>query len=152
MDCPKSHAKCKASCCGSCPIPADIFYRNQDKIVTKPIKLTEHYGPDILDDLQADPYKDIGQRPDKLFILPVTESLKCCFLNEDLSCNIYEDRPLICRKYGDETHPMMTCPYQSKEGRCRTRQETRSILRKNEKYVAGYLDKLAVLYGKDGKE
>ena len=130
MDCSKSHSKCKASCCGCFPMPKEIFERNKDKIVTHPIETKEMNGPDLAEDLSLEVLgKDIAT------ILPITPNLKCVFLKEDYSCNIYEDRPRLCRKFGDETHPCMTCVYQDKNGRCRSRQETRYLNRKMDKYT-----------------
>jgi Fe-S-cluster containining protein len=63
--------------------------------------------------------------------LLLTEDRRCVFLNDDLSCNVYEDRPWVCKKYGDESCSFMTCPFQSKEGRIRSRQERRKIEREN---------------------
>ena len=119
MDCKKCHLKCKAICCGITPIPKDIWEKNQDKVITMPDELLEMDGPDV-DGLEKD------------FIIPKTSSGKCTFLNEDYSCNIYADRPPICRKFGDESHIYLTCLYQSKEGRIRSRQEKREITRKFE--------------------
>jgi Fe-S-cluster containining protein len=64
-----------------------------------------------------------------LMVIPLTEDGYCPFLNKDLTCNIYEDRPSVCQKYGTERHSTLRCPYQDKNGRTRSRQETRKILR-----------------------
>lgn len=133
MDCKSCHSRCKADCCGITPMPLAIFDRNKDKIVQNPERVERFDGPDISDELNMpsisemkDPSKNVQM------VLPVTKNLKCCFLNEDLSCNIYEDRPNICRKFGDESHVYMTCVFQSKDGRIRGRQERRNLVRKCE--------------------
>lgn len=124
MDCKKSHAQCKAQCCHVCAIPEAIFERNIEKIV-RPIKeIRRGAGPVIPLDLQK-----LDLKSEEILVVPITQDMKCCFLNEDLNCNIYEDRPNICRKFGDESHIFMTCSYQSKDGRCRSRQERRMIER-----------------------
>ena len=130
MDCSKSHSKCQASCCGIVPIPKEIYDRNKDKIITQPAEIKEFSGPDL--DENLDMRIDV---PNIDIVVPITKNLRCPFLNvdTDLSCNIYEDRPRICRKFGDETHPQMTCIFQDKNGRCRSRQETRMLTRKLEK-------------------
>lgn len=121
MDCTKCHSRCLAECC-SCtsPIPKDIYERNKDKIVTQPLEIMESEGT--------------GQDgKSEIAIVGLTEYRQCMFLNPDLSCNIYEDRPWICKKFGDESHPLLTCSHQSKDGRIRSRQERRAIERTNMK-------------------
>lgn len=36
---------------------------------------------------------------------------KCPFLRDDYKCNIYDRRPEICRKFGDGSHPLLTCQF-----------------------------------------
>lgn len=36
---------------------------------------------------------------------------KCPFLRADCKCNIYEHRPALCRRFGDGSHPLLTCHY-----------------------------------------
>lgn len=142
MDCKACHAQCKAACCGMCPMPLDLFERNKDKIVQHPQKVQLWQSPDVKGDLSMpslQEMKDVSNNID--MVLPITKNMKCCFLNEDYSCNIYEDRPNICRKFGDESHIYMTCCYQSKDGRIRSRQERRSL----ERQCEGATDKLAVI-------
>lgn len=119
MDCSKCHSRCLAECCScSVPISKDIYERNKHKIVTQPIEIieTEGYGLDIKNEKA---------------IVALTKHHQCIFLNEDLSCNIYDDRPWLYKKFGNETHPFLTCSHQSKEGRIRSRQERRAIERKS---------------------
>lgn len=112
FDCKKMHPKCKAQCCGIVPIPKEIYDANKDKLV-RPIV-------NLLDVVIA--------------YIPVTEDHYCPFLNEDLSCNIYEERPEVCKKFGDESHKMLICPYLDKNGKERSRQFMRSERRNIEKY------------------
>ena len=51
----------------------------------------------------------------------------CPFLGLDDKCTIYHDRPAVCRKFGDESTILMTCRYQSADGRIRDRAERRRI-------------------------
>jgi Fe-S-cluster containining protein len=113
FDCKKIHPKCKAACCGVVPIPRDIYFANQDKIVREPKETI-----------------DLGD-----IVISHTDDLYCVFLNSDLSCNIYDQRPLICRKFGDESHPMMCCSFMDKDGRERSRQAKRRIERQSEKFI-----------------
>jgi Fe-S-cluster containining protein len=125
MDCKKCHEQCKAACCTVFFIPKEIFDRNLDKIVTQPEKIDVVEDVFLIEDLVEGREKP---RP-RLHIVAHTEDLKCCFLNKDLSCNIYEDRPYVCRKFGDESNITMTCSFQAKDGRIRSRQERRKLER-----------------------
>lgn len=113
FDCKKMHPKCKAGCCGIVPIPKEIYDRNKDKINRVPANVI---------DMQTD-------------YLPLTLDAYCPFLSDDLQCNIYDDRPPLCRKFGDESHPMLFCPYLDKEGKERSRQQRRQIERNSEKVM-----------------
>ena len=42
-------------------------------------------------------------------MLPVTEDNYCVFLNKDKKCEIYDDRPQLCRDYG--ARKLMPCPF-----------------------------------------
>lgn len=90
------------------PMERVIFNRNFDKILRPIVKLMD-LTPDM--------------------VLPITEGGKCAFLQEDLGCAIYHDKPSICEKFGDETHIQMTCAYQTKDGEARTKKETQKINR-----------------------
>lgn len=105
FDCKSIHHRCKAGCCGVFPIPSDIFNRNKEKMVRTPEELLES----------------------KDFVIPVTADNFCVFLNQDLSCNIYDDRPDICREFGNESHPALCCPYLDKEGRKRSGRDRRRV-------------------------
>jgi Fe-S-cluster containining protein len=137
------HHKCKAECCSVCPIPKDIWDRNQDKIVRQPTEIIDlgmmpdPYECQKLQHLPLDnsQYKEksILFSPDdfvnKHFIQPITKDMMCPFLNADYTCNIYDDRPGVCRDFGNETHPDLTCSYQDKDGKERSRQESRKLKR-----------------------
>lgn len=127
MDCSKCHHKCQSECCAIFPMPANTFYENQDKIVTQPEEIKQFMGPEVTEDLSI-------EKKEILHILPLTKDNRCCFLNKDLSCNIYENRPTVCRKFGDETNVYLKCTWQSKDGRMRSRQERRSIEREIDKH------------------
>lgn len=121
FECTRHHPKCKALCCRVAPIEKEIFERNIDKIVRPTDRYFEFEGTDPL------------SKKKLLLVLPITEDGYCPFSNKDLTCNIYEDRPDVCRKYGTEVHTTMCCPYQDKNGRERSRQESRKILREADK-------------------
>jgi Fe-S-cluster containining protein len=73
-------------------------------------------------------YDPIEQKEVEL-VMPFTKDGYCPFLNKDYTCNIYDDRPAVCQRYGSEERSCLRCPYQDKDGRTRSRQESRSILR-----------------------
>jgi hypothetical protein len=109
FDCKKQHPKCKAICCGCMDFPKEFWERHQDKVVREPIKIIEDSS--------------------NTRVLPITASGYCSFLMDDYQCNIYEDRPNVCREYGNESSIDMSCPYLKKDGTSRSRQERRSIQR-----------------------
>ena len=104
FQCKKYHPICKANCCGVVPIPRSLWQRKQHAI-QRPIK-------DIFKGEAKN--KATGKREN--IVIPITEDHHCPFLKKDLSCAIYEDRPPLCKKYGDDSHPLMTCPMQDKHG------------------------------------
>lgn len=110
FDCKSMHHKCKAECCrGAIDFSKEFWERNQHKVITKPI--------------------DILEFPNGQYIIPKTESGYCSFLREDYQCNIYEERPDMCKNYGDESVLNMSCPYIKKNGEERSRQHRRAIQR-----------------------
>ncbi len=113
FDCKKMHSKCKAQCCGVVPIPKDVYEKNQDKIVRKPHLLI-----------------DAGVN-----VIPITKDAYCPFLTEKLDCNIYDDRPTICRKFGDETHPMLCCPCLDKNGKIRSKKNQNIMEIKSKEFL-----------------
>lgn len=135
LDCKKMHHKCKAACCGMCPIPADIYNRNLDKIVEQPISTEYARQPDLEDCNGEMAVSKIKSCKEIGYVIPITKSLKCCFLNKDYTCNIYDDRPFLCRKYGDESHHLMSCPWLDKNGKERTRAERRRLDNPKSKFV-----------------
>lgn len=118
FNCHKLHHKCKAECCSICPIPGDVWVRNVSKINRHPERIID------LGTL-SDPHDKI----EKHFIQPITKDGMCPFLNDDYTCNIYDDRPGVCRDFGNETDPDLICAYQDKDGNVRSRQETRNLQR-----------------------
>ena len=145
FDCKKMHSRCKAECCSICPIPKDIWDRNSQKVVTtceEVIDLGVRPDPHQCKKLELLPnenniheFKAQAKNFTEYdfvnvhFVLPVTKSGMCPFLNEDYTCNIYDDRPGVCRDFGNESHPDLACSYQTKHGTERSRQECRKLKR-----------------------
>lgn len=95
-------SKCKASCCYNVPHTKYTLNTNKKNIVNPIIRLLEQEA------------KDNDGR--KLY-LPVTDNSfknnKCPFLRGDCRCNIYDNRPWVCRMFGtppkDETSKLLRC-------------------------------------------
>jgi hypothetical protein len=113
FDCKKMHPKCKAECCGIVPIPKETFEKHKDKIKDISLAIID------LDD----------------HVVFETNNHYCPFLSDDLQCKIYEDRPPICRKFGDESHPLMCCPVLDKNGKERTDKERKKVTKSAEKFI-----------------
>jgi len=98
-------------CCGIVPIPTNVWNKSKDKInkAIKQVHVSES------------------------FVFPITEDLKCCFLGEDEKCLIYDERPEVCRKYGqcDE----LPCPYIKKNGHLWTEGKAKQIRKRIDREV-----------------
>ena len=82
--------KCKTDCCYNAPIPRYLTDMYKDKIVNPVLGYHEMCNIPEMGGLQ---------------VMPITNLLnklrnKCPFLTKDCKCNIYENRPQICRDYG----------------------------------------------------
>lgn len=123
MSCPNCklfHVLCKAQCCSMVPLPRSLVVDNFHLVVT-PIK-------EMLDFTDMD-------------VVPITETGKCPFLKTDYGCAVYESRPPVCRKFGDETHLNMTCAYQKPNGVARTKKEYQMINRKHTEAINKFFKK-----------
>ena len=105
MNCEKCLLKCKAECCGIIPIPKEIYKK----------------FPSVREATSCEELGDIVLAHDK--------DGYCPYLDEKFNCSIYENRPDVCKKYGDESHLLMTCKWQNKNGKLRGRAERRRIER-----------------------
>lgn len=112
FNCEKYLNKCKAKCCCSAPLERDLYEKHKDKAL-KPYTELDYKGID----------PETGEEVD--LVIMTTEDGSCCFLDESLKCIIHDDKPIVCQKFGNESHPMLVCPYQDKDGRERSRQERR---------------------------
>ena len=45
------------------------------------------------------------------FFIACDENLTCGFLDENYKCSIYEDRPNLCRKFGNGKHKLLKCEF-----------------------------------------
>lgn len=113
INCDQCLNKCKAACCGV--IPFDRKFVKKHKPVRKVIREI-----------------DMGDE-----VVLETEGLKCPYLGEDYHCTIYKHRPEVCKLYGNEAQINLTCQFQDKNGRMRSRQERRKV----ERDIEGFMDK-----------
>jgi len=75
-------------------------------------------------------------------VVGMTESGLCTFLQDDLTCGIYEHRPRWCRTFGSDIDPLMSCPEQDKNGRPRTFMEKVLLHEKVALKVSAYRDRM----------
>ncbi len=91
-------SKCHADCCYNAPLPLYYLEKYKDKIVNKVYRTI--------------PLGNVPERGGfQVFPVTILKSLKhkCPFLTAENKCNIYEDRPLICKEYGTEDSGTLYC-------------------------------------------
>lgn len=112
---------CKANCCG--PMPMDRQF------------IMTHYGdtaPEITFSMKA--------VPESAAVIPLVDDDRCIFMDrKKFSCRIYNDRPEMCMKFGDESHPLLSCPHMNAQGMERNRQQRRKLQRALDKAMDGYI-------------
>ena len=81
---------CKADCCGPIPFYKKFLRKNKKRIV-------------ILSYEEIPFYDDM--------IIPVTHDASCIFLTNKYKCNIYNDRPKICKSFADSQYRYLRCPH-----------------------------------------
>lgn len=106
--------KCKAKCCYNVPFANGELTRYADKIVNPVLFSTEiHNGAQLAHipwTVKVDFTLD-----EKLFVDRYAQAMmknKCPFLRHDCTCNIYENRPEICRLFGEIDE--LKCQYRKK--------------------------------------
>ena len=111
--------KCKAVCCTNAPIPVrflnDMNTYQKDKFTQIvydiiPAPANNPYCKDAVipitrQPLNKYPLKVINQNGKKVYTLDINEELKdeknyCPFITKYARCNIYENRPKVCRDFG----------------------------------------------------
>lgn len=112
LSCEKIKHKCNAECCNCfAPIECEIYEKHKDKAQRKILEIKKMSAPFEI-------------------YLVITEDGRCVFLDENLNCSIYEDRPQICKLFGSESHSYLVCRWLSKDSCVRSRQKRRQIERK----------------------
>jgi Fe-S-cluster containining protein len=116
---------CKAECCGPIPFARKFVDKHFDKITVT--------------------FEDITPG-EKEFAFLITDDVMCVFLDRDTyHCKVYAERPDVCIKFGDETHPQMRCPWLRVDGTKRGRAERRAIVRETsegQEMLFGHLSSL----------
>ena len=154
FNCDKLKSKCNACCCAPVPMQEELWEKVKHKTV-RPILFVQKFVSPICDE---EAVKNPGSAKDADHVLAAAEIdpkegyHRCPFLTYDLKCNIYEDRPFVCREFGKESHLMMKCCYQDKEGRVRSRQEMRSVSREQCKQGEKLTEKLIQLKSRQARE
>lgn len=106
--------KCKDNCgicCGIVPIPTDVWNKSQEKI--QKVVQSNHVS--------------------EVYVYPITDDLKCCFLTKDNKCAIYNDRPDVCKEYG--TTERLPCPFLKPNGHEWSEAKRKQILKKIDRDV-----------------
>lgn len=116
-NCKIFHSKCNAGCCGPVPINGAVYRANIPRL-QRPVEKVMEMGSEVV---------------------PITADLTCAFLSKELQCMIYEERPDVCKKFGDESHSLMTCAYQKADGNPRTKKETKKILKLSHEKITPFL-------------
>jgi len=98
---------CRADCCGAIPMQRSLVAKHEDLIAV-----------DYTDTM-----------PDhEEYMFPVTDDLMCIFLDGVArECVIHDESPDVCRKFGDESHTQMCCPYLRGDGTPRTASERKRV-------------------------
>jgi Fe-S-cluster containining protein len=105
--------KCDAGCCGMFPMPAKLLQLH-DKFAVQP------------DEVQVS-----GE-----FCSAMTNDQYCVFLDrEKKTCNIYESRPDICKRFGADEHPSLQCRWLKPNGRPRSEASQKQVERHVKKMV-----------------
>lgn len=100
---------CMADCCGPIPFPSAQYFELKKNAAVPP---------------SVEVLSEDGQ-----YIFPISEDLRCVFLDRaSLKCNIYEERPDVCRNYG--LIEDLPCPCFKTSGAVRTRAERREMRRR----------------------
>lgn len=122
FDCKKAVPHiCKGDCCYVVPFDAILFESLKSKIITQPKRLLNLQGN---------------------LILPVTDGGRCCFLKDNFQCNIYKQRPQICKIYGIEED--LPCPHIDQSGKLRSKKNRKLMQDKINSSVAGKINSLII--------
>ena len=86
--------RCKARCCYNIPFADGELEKYADKIIN-PVLTTVPLGPGHV------AFTVMPKAMTKEAMGEAMKNNKCPFLRHDCTCNIYEHRPDVCRKFGE---------------------------------------------------
>lgn len=109
--------KCRENCgecCGIIPLSSELVKNNKDKFAVQPTEINAGCEDE-----------------NNAWCAVITEDWSCVFLNrETKKCNIYEQRPHICRMFGPSHHPSLQCKYSKPNGNLRSLAAQKQIERR----------------------
>ena len=137
--------KSKAICCARAPIPQKLYNEFKSKEVRKTIvpfraPMNNHYCKDAIVTItshKALRYAgkcSIGKN--KWVVNLYADDNYCAFLNKNYKCNIYNNRPPICRDFG--TIKGLPCPHQISKSKL--------ILYKSGDFIKRAINRVAMLF------
>ena len=97
--------RCKAQCCYNIPFDDGELEKYADKIIN-PVLITVPLGPGHV------AFTVMPKAMTKEAMGEAMKNNKCPFLKHDCTCNIYEHRPDVCRKFGEI--PELPCEIRKK--------------------------------------
>ena len=102
-------------CCSFVFILKETYEKHKDKF-QKPVKVVYQVG------------NEVGI---------ITFDRACAFLTDDKRCAIYEDRPEVCKQFGETKQ--IPCPYLKPNGNPRSQADKKKILRAMKKQTKDFL-------------
>ena len=121
FDCSKCvPKKCQADCCIYVPLPKKVWKKYKHLVQQETIPLNWDDGIIRFD------------QEDSKNVLPLTENMRCPFLDKNYKCVIYENRPFICRIFGVSTARGLQCYYMKSDGTKRGKKDREKLCKENE--------------------
>ena len=122
MNCEPLLHKCRSECCGPCPIREEVYHRNRNRVAHEP----------------AQEFVDGGR-----YVHAIDSTGMCVFRGDDFRCAIYDQRPRVCREFGRGHHPLLLCPWQTPDGRERSKGSRKRLRRRMAPITDEVLKRLA---------
>jgi Fe-S-cluster containining protein len=114
--------KCQADCCYYVPLPRKLVNENKNNFQTE-VKIMDW---------------------DDVYCLPLTENMRCPFVDKNYKCVIYKDRPPLCKMFGPSNVKGLKCYYLKCNGNKRCKKERAALCKENEanlQRIAGKISK-----------
>lgn len=117
-------SKCHAACCYNVPMEKGYLSAYKKRIANKVMAIGQ-WGDEGKDAYAKRKMGDLGRAHYLMITDKNPAKNKCPFLRADCKCNIYENRPVICRRYGQTPNErFLHCGYLQGEEDMPTQQET----------------------------